>query len=619
MNKGLVSGILIGLLALFVVFLSPANSMNFPRHKNPAQIQEELFFPIQLISIYAQVVSLQIAGKWDLASSQLKKTFLAYIPEPLRYIFTRFNELIQAAGDKLRTVKKSIDSAKALLHQGKIEKSGKILEDAWETVLKIERDLNNLNSSIDELRGKIGGAASEKLRKEITPLSKLAKDYKNKIQILYRQVKEGKRLEDTFLQISVSKRKIVVGNSFEIYGKLTAEKERSLAGKKVDLFLERKRILKVVTNENGEFKAKIDFPFIYKRYAQVFASFTPQEEDKKKFYPSTSNKILLEPVFYTPLIKAGYEKPIYPVLPFKLQGKLTLEDLPLVKYPVKIRLSQKVIQINTNEEGKFETQLSLPSGVGRTFPLRIFTPSRGIIGPASLTINLPVSYKVPSMMIDLPLVVTPPFPLELKGEVNLEGDVMKEPIVRVITEGEDVKTFVRGENFKVRLNLPLSRFSGWEKIRILLHPREAWISSLNREEKVLVINPVTLLPFIGLLVLFIGMSSQRKKESEETERVLGEREKVIPEEKVAEKKEVARLIRVYTEATDLVAHLSGVKQAPGHTIREYLKLVKDKLGEKGEDFELISLITEKFLYSSIRISEEEVAEAEKRLSRLKVG
>ena len=368
-----------------------------------------------------------------------------------------------------------------------------------------------MNSSIDELRGKIG-AAAEKLRKEIAPLSKLAKDYKNKIQILYRQVKEGKRLEDTFLQISVSKRKIVVGNSFEIYGKLTAEKERSLAGRKVDLFLERKRILKVVTGENGEFKAKIDFPFIYKRYAQVFASFTAQEEDKKKFYPSTSNKILLEPVFYTPLIKAGCERPVYPVLPFKVKGKLTLEDLPLVEYPVKIKLSQKVIQINTDEEGKFETHLSLPSSAGKTFPLSIFTPSRGIVGPASLTINVPVSYQMPYMKIGLPLLVVIPYPLELKGEVSLKGQSMKGAVVRVITEKKEITTFVREKNFKVRLNIPFYRFSGWEEIAIFLHPQEAWISSLNKREKVLVVNPFTLLPFIGLLALFIGISSRGKKE-----------------------------------------------------------------------------------------------------------
>jgi len=610
---------LIGLAVLPVVSFSPAYTESFPRHKNPAQIQEETFFPIQLISLYARVVSLQVAGKWDLASSELGRTLFSYIPEPLRYIFTRFNQLIQTAGDKLKMVKENIDSAEALLHHGEIEKAGKKLEEAWITLLKAERDLDNLDTSVDELKRKIGSGAAERLRKEIAPLGKLAKEYKNKIQNLYRKVKEGKRLGTTFLHISVSGKKVVVGSSLEVYGRLETEDKKSLAGREVDIFLEKEKIVNAVTDENGEFKVRIDFPFLYKQYVPVFASFTPKGVDKEEFYPSISNQILLEPVFYTPLIKVSYQEPVYPVLPFKLQGKLLLEGAALTNYPVKIKVAQKIIEETCDEEGKFQTQLSLPSDVGKTFPLSIFTPSRGIIGPASLTINLPVTYKIPSMMIDLPLVVAPPFPLELKGEVNLEGDVMKEPIVRVITEGEDVKTFVRGENFKVRLNLPLSRFSGWEKIRILLHPREAWISSLNREEKVLVINPVTLLPFIGLLALLIGMGSRRKKESEETEGVLGEREKVTPEEKVAEKKEVARLIRVYTEATDLVAHLTGVKQAPGHTIREYLKLVKDKLGEKGEDFELISLITEKFLYSSIRISEEEVAEAEKRLSRLKVG
>ena len=616
MKRGLVSGILIGLSALFVVSLSPAYSANFPRHKNPAQIQEERFFPIQLISIYAQVVSLQIAGKWDLASSQLKKTFLAYIPEPLRYIFTRFNELIQAVGDKLRTVKKSIDSAESFLRQGEIEESGKILEDAWENVLKTERDLDNLNSSVDELRGKIGAGASEKLRKEIAPLSKLAKDYKNKIQILYRRVKEGKRLEHTFLQISISKRKIVVGSSFEIYGKLKGE-TKFLPGRKVDLFLEGKRIFKVVTDENGEFKAKIDFPFMYKRYTQVFASFTPQEEDKKKFYPSVSNKILLEPIFYAPLIKVGYERPVYPVLPFKVKGKLTLEDLPLVGYPVKIKLPQKMIQINTDEEGKFETQLSLPSWVGKTFPLHIFTSPRGIIAPASLTINVPVSYQMPYMKIGLPLLVVIPYPLELKGEVNLKNQSMKGAVVRVIIGKKELTTFVREKNFKVKFNIPFYRFSGWEEVTIFLHPKQAWISSLSKREKVLVVNPLTLLPFICLFVLFIGISSRRKKEVEKAEEIFAKGKEEMQEEKIIEKKELMGLIKVYIEAVDLVVGFTRIKQAPAHTIREYLYLVKDKLKEKGKDFELISFATEKFLYAPEGLTAEEEREAEEALGRLK--
>ena len=82
----------------------------------------------------------------------------------------------------------------------------------------------------------------------------------------------------------------------------------------------------------------------------------------------------------------------------------------------------------------------------------------------------------------------------------------------------------------------------------------------------MLVNPLTLFPFFALLALFIGVSRRKKKEIEEAEGVLEE-------------------------------------------------------GKEGlyADFDFISLVTERFLYRLRRVSEEELAEARKRLSRLKRG
>ena len=91
----------------------------------------------------------------------------------------------------------------------------------------------------------------------------------------------------------------------------------------------------------------------------------------------------------------------------------------------------------------------------------------------------------------------------------------------------------------------------------------------------------------------------------------------MQEEKIIEKKELTGLIKVYIEAVDLVVGFTRIKQAPEHTIREYLDLVKDKLKEKGKDFELISFATEKFLYAAKGLTGEEERKAEEALERLK--
>jgi len=65
MRKALFLVLVIEVIFLIGIFSPPAFSKDFPRHKDPAEIQEESFLPAQLISLYGVAVSLQIAGKWD--------------------------------------------------------------------------------------------------------------------------------------------------------------------------------------------------------------------------------------------------------------------------------------------------------------------------------------------------------------------------------------------------------------------------------------------------------------------------------------------------------------------------------------------------------------------------
>lgn len=606
MRKGLIPGALLILSFLLGAFFSPGFAQDFPRHKNPAEIKEEAFFPLQLVAFYGEVVRLQLEGRWDEASSELAKSLLSYVPEPVRHIFARFNELIQQVTDKLKIIREDIDSAEHLLCQGEIEKAGETLKASWETLLKAERDLDNLNAAVDELRRRIG-ALADRVREKIEPLHKLKEDYKHKIQSLYRKVQEGKRLEATFLEISVDERSVLPGGSFEVYGKLKREAGGVLGGREVDIFLENEKLVSLSTDEDGQFKKRIDFPFLYKKNVSLFASFSPKGEDKEAFYPSTSKQVLLEPFFYTPQITARYQKPVYPVLPFTLQGEIRLEDAPLANYPVRLQVAEKITELSTDEEGRFETELSLPADGGKSFPVTIFTPARGIISPASFTINIPVSYKLPFMVVNVPRVVVAPFPLKLQGEVFLENGSMKNAMLRVMTEEESVTTTVEEKSFQVRLPFSLLHFSGWERVTIFLHPQEAWVLPLSEERKVLVINPLTLSPFIGLLFLFVGVASRRKKEVKRKEELLEERKKIPPERKVAEERKLIGLALIYSEAVDVVASLTGIRQAPADTIREYLNVVKDRLGEKGRYFELISRETEKFLYASEKPPGEEKA------------
>ncbi|MBE0478798.1 hypothetical protein IBX65_06755 [Candidatus Aerophobetes bacterium] len=603
-------------LVVFWGFFSPAYPATFPRHKNPAEIQEEKMFPLELIFLYGEVVKLQVEGRWDEASVELKRTFLSYIPDELRYIFARLNQLIENVADKLKEVDGEISSAEALLRYGDTEEAGKIVEDSWMTLLKAEREVGMLHTSVDELGGRIGVGVAERLRDEIAPLGVLVDEYKKRIGKLYAGVQEGKKGEFSFLEIAVQKRKVFVGGSFEVFGTLRGEDGRGLDDRSIDIFLENEKISEALTERDGEFTVNVDFPFLYKKTATVFASFSPKGEDEDRLYPSISNKVVLEPYFYTPVIEADYEQPVYPVLPFTLQGKIRVEDAGLAGYPVRLQVGQQAFSTHTDEEGKFKMKLSFPSGEGKSFPLIISTPAEGMIAPARLRLNIPLSYKMPKMVVDMPWVVVAPFALEVRGKVFLEDDFMEGARIRVTGEKKEIEAFLEKDTFRVSLSVPLFRFSGWEKIKVLLSPREGWIASVSMEKKVLVVNPVMFFPFAVLLFVFVRVSRKKEEKIGEAEK-MQKKERIKPAEKVEEKKEMHGLVRIYHEAVEVVANLCGVRQMPGHTIREYVRLVKMKLGDKGKDFEFVSFITEKFLYAKGWVSEKEEKKAKDALARLK--
>jgi len=81
---------------------------------------------------------------------------------------------------------------------------------------------------------------------------------------------------------------------------------------------------------------------------------------------------------------------------------------------------------------------------------------------------------------------------------------------------------------------------------------------------------------------------------------------------------VAGLTGLYLRAVELVSRYTGIHMEVGHTIREYLGLVKARLGRVYEFFERLSLTVERFLYGS-RISDEEESQAKRFAEELDRG
>lgn len=574
-------------------------SPQIPRHKNPDEITEEKIAPLEFFALYGTFMDLMTRQNWDLASSLLQEASSIYIPENLADIFDRFNESLPEIIQELRNTKNHLDIATILMAQARIDETDEEVKKALASLAKTGKDLKELDTLTKELAGAIG-LSPELIMKEGEKLKELVKNFYLTTLQLNEDIEEKNKLPSTFLEISAEEEELIVGSPLKIYGKLT-EANTALSGKDITLFLEEERASITSTEEDGSFTFIIDTPLLYKPTIKAYTAYLPQGEDAAKYAPSFSNALSLKLVYYLPLIEASYEEPAYPGLPFEIKGHLSLAYAPLKEYPLEVIGFNQRLELSTDEKGEFVTQLAPPPKTTlKKSIVKISTPPRGIIAPSSLTLAIPLTYKIPSVALDTPSIVFSAFSFSLQGKLTLDGQILKEPTIKVITgENEYSISSLEGENFAAEATFPLSATTGWQNIIVSVTPWESWIASVTQENRVLVINPIMLIPFAAILTLLVGVSRKKKKKirkaEEEPQGVLTPQTTKKPETK--KEKLLPDILRAYEEAVERVSKITDKMITPSQTTREYSEEVKKPLKEAYPSFKALSLMVEKFLYA----------------------
>jgi hypothetical protein len=227
------------------------------------------------------------------------------------------------------------------------------------------------------------------------------------------------------------------------------------------------------------------------------------------------------------------------------------------------------------------------------YNIKIETSSWKIFAPAETNIKINVKKLPINATIQLPKIT-------LAGlSLNINGKIYNEEINTTIKTIflDHTYTINSNKEFNMSLFIPLNTFSGYYNYEVDILPDIPWYKSMILKGSILVINPIIILAPISLIsLLSIRISKEKRKEIIEKKEIQKE---VQAFEKISIKKysKYDWIIDMYWQALDKISKLVGINMKPSMTLREYFNEVKSKIGNLKDHFEILTIITEKALYS----------------------
>ena len=600
-----------GLLAYSLIQLwAPLKPM--VRHVNPASEAEQPPLPTFLALLVTNVFDSLIGGNYTATAEQLKTLGAAYIPERYRFIADRFTQLLNEASNLLNDTENLLDQAEALIALGRGEDAKPLLSKASAKLASANSTCVELKSACMEL-AKTFSLPTGELNRRVDELGRVIAELYGRLLRLLEMVEKQTTLEDSYLTVDAEPKTVWTGGSIEVSGRLYTAKD-ALKGRSVQIYVDGAELAQAVTDDEGEFHAKVSLPYIYKPTIPVQARYIPKGLDSETYKPSASNIVEVSLLYVKPAIKAETVGEALPGKTFTLNGSVEAER-PLPYSAVKVSWAGSSLTASL-EDGRFTATLYTPEDVpDGQYSLKVEAPAWKIFAPAEATVQVTVQRLPLNVTLQPPIVIFAGFPSNLNGKIVYSREGFN-VTVRAVFAGQAYTAHSSGE-FSVGLAVPITVFSGYQDYEVYVSPDLPWYRSVALKGTILVVNPFTILVPFGLVsALALKLSRGRKTGGAGPEEGFQRREAPVKAYSVASGLEW--LIDMYWQAVVIVSRLTGVEMKPSMTMREYLDAVGSRLGSFRAGFEALTVAAEKALYSP-SVSAEEVESAGKALEQLKVA
>jgi len=529
---------------------------------------------------------------------------VAYLhaPPDLRFIVSRFNELLERGAEDLSQVKLHASKASVLIEKARLNDAKGELEQAEFLLARANRTVSDLESSAKQL-GNMLGVSPALLLKEIVRLRALIDSYAFQIRNLLERVEEfrSRLLVETVLTIQADALKVPLGSKLNVWGFLTTVDDRPLSLRVVDIYFDGAKAGKVTTDGDGRYSFRFSVPYVYKDRVVLHSSYLPRDLDFGRYVPSSSDVLVIELKYDKPVLTAEASRNVYPGLSFTASGRLTLYDEPLSGFEIRVSGLGQVINAVTEADGSFSTNLQVPvDAPSGAVMLKVETTPRGVVGPASTTLNL-IAVRVPAEVeVEAPGFALSGQSLTIRGRVvTSEGSPLVGSRVDARVGGWSSSAMSSSDGyFEFVLSVPLVAFTAQYAYMVLVSPKEPWVTPSLKEGSVFIANvfSVCAVPLLGATLKFAWSRGRRRQLEHE----------MAPLGVVEASKHVVRAVELvgvqaqYWKAVAVVSKFAKVAMWPSFTIREYLGLVREKLMETYASFERLSLLYERWLYSPLR-------------------
>ncbi|MGE5555601.1 MAG: hypothetical protein ACM3UY_04965 [Methanocella sp.] len=609
-------------------------------HEDPEAVGSALD-SFSFLSQYAEIFALVASRQYSNASELSEQLKHITVPENLRYVIDRYNDLTRQLITVLGDLDSTLNTAESLLDQNRLSEAGKALQQAGVLVAKAQILLDDLKAATLTMSQRLGvfsSAVASKVRDAYDTLQRMLLRLQELIDLYHQLLERANQraeaqLDATSLSLGLNATSCFVGDYLHVSGTL-ASGGVGLAGRAVELQIDGQRVAMANTDSNGEYSALIRVPYKYVDHVLVNALYTPQGGDKTVYLASASPMVRVEVLFYRTLLEVALPSVAYPGLALSIQGNVTSEDgLPLGGRQVRVVFDGQVIgQVLTDGAGGFAVRPVVGANAtlgNHTLSVRV--DSSGLYAGVSVSRVLLVQKMVTKLEVSAASLVVLPSSLYVNGSVaSASGPLGGASVHVVFANSSTVVKSASDGSFNVTVEVPFNTvFAGNQELKVTVVPAQPWQATVQRTEGVLVLNPISIAvalvcSFSVVFVMYSKFSGVRGKKGLPVSLQSGQAF-VLPPKGDASAVEVVggvglvqvkfeglkgRVLRAYVSALSLVQSVTGESLMPDMTLHEYLVVAGAKCGGAVEAFSALTGLAEKSLYSPHVITEAEAVVAE---------
>lgn len=592
-------------------------------HENPDTATDALD-SLSLLLNYGRIILLISAGQYEDALAVLEEMGTIDLPDELRNIADRYNDLCRQLAVKLDELETLLEETAALIESNRIDEARICLDEAAEYIEDAVIILDDILSATEELNQRLGvfslaapedvTAAYDRLQESIAQLQALIEKLDGLREELNQDYIEISGLLPTELTLTVSPDSAYVGDSVPVSGSLVSEGE-PLAGRSVAVTIDEDNTSYLTTDDDGAYGGDITVPFNYVNVMDIVAVYTPSGDDAAIYLADRSPEVTLEVLFYTTQLEITAPGTAYPGLPFTIAGDISTDGNEAMR-DIEVSLDGTLLA-GLAASGQFSPEITLPEA----------TP----LGQKSLEINvLPLGryagvsrwQSINVSQLPLTLDLATPGMLFLPGTIRLDGSVGNElgPVsgAEVNISFSDVSTTAvtaADGRFTATLKVPLDfSFLGQRGLNIEITPLEPWSGTLDVSRQIFIINPVTsglvLAAALGLVIY--ALTRRRRKGAQ----AVPEGEPAPAPLSAAVRAPAVKLtgirgsiIAAYRAGLAVIERISGLRMTPENTLREFLVKATRLFPILARPLTELTALAERALYANRQPSQQSAAAA----------